>query len=112
MRTPLATPLSMPRHKIVAFVQKRSSPTSSIFDPSSSVSNFQPSQSFSHMPSSKETMGYCSHQDVQSAAISSEVFSAPSDLKNTYLPSCHISLVAGSRQSAMSSPGREPAVGI
>src|SRR4029453_16524939 len=67
----------MPRRKIVAFVQKRSSPTSSILDPSSSVSSFQPSQSFSHMPSSKETIGYCRHQDVQSATISSEVFSAP-----------------------------------
>src|SRR4029450_10863924 len=99
----------MPRRKSVAFVQKRSSPTSSIFDPSSSVSSFQPCQSFSHIPSSKETIGYRGLQDIQSSTISSEVFSAPSDLKNTYLPSCHISLVAGSRQSATSSPARQTA---
>src|SRR5262245_21177769 len=58
------------------------------------------------MPSSSETMGYRLHHDDHSATISSDVFFVWSDLKKTYRPSCHISLVAGSRHNAMSSPGR------
>src|SRR5215471_18778368 len=98
-------PLSIPCRSIVGFVQKRSSPTSSTVEPNLSVSIFHPSQSCSLMPSSSETIGYCLHHDDHSDTISSELFTVRSDLKKTYFPSCHISLVAGSRQMAISLPG-------
>ena len=56
-RIEFATPASMPRCKRAGFVQNRSSPTSSIFDPSAAVIRAQPSQSFSASPSSTSTMG-------------------------------------------------------
>src|SRR5271166_640430 len=98
MRIELPIPSSIPLAKIAGFVQKRSSPTSSTLVPSSSVSAFQPDQSFSAMPSSSSTMGYCPTHEDHRVTISSGVFFDLSDLKNRYLPSSHISEVAGSRQ--------------
>src|SRR5262249_54150348 len=112
MRTELPTPSAMPFARIVGLVQKRSSPTNSAFLPSSLVSVFQPAQSFSAIPSSSSTMGYCFTHDDHKATISSEDFFDLSDLKNRYFPSSHISLVAGSRQIEMSSPGLYPALVI
>src|SRR5208283_4469 len=109
MRIELPIPSSIPLAKIAGFVQKRSSPTSSTLVPSSSVSAFQPDQSFSAMPSSSSTMGYCPTHEDHRVTISSGVFFDLSDLKNRYLPSSHISEVAGSRQIEMSSPGLNPA---
>src|SRR3546814_6052038 len=62
MRIELATPFWMPSFRMRVLVTNRSSPTSCTFLPSWSVSSFQPSQSFSAMPSSMLMMGYLSHQ--------------------------------------------------
>src|SRR6516165_8285310 len=105
MRMELPIPCSIPFARIFGLVQNRSSPTSSILLPSFSVSVFQPAQSFSAMPSSSRMMGYWLHHESHRATISSDVFRDLSDLKNRYLPSSHISLVAGSRQIEMSLPG-------
>ena len=61
IRIELAMPFSIPLAKISVLVTNMSSPTSWIFLPSVSVSSFQPSQSFSAMPSSIETIGYWPH---------------------------------------------------
>ena len=58
MRTELAQPFSMPLAMSWVFVTKTSSPTIWILSPSLSVIVFQPSQSFSAMPSSMERIGY------------------------------------------------------
>src|SRR5512132_2671924 len=100
----LPTPSSMPRLRISGLVQKMSSPTSSTFVPNSEVRIFQPCQSFSARPSSISTIGYCPTHDSHSSTISSDVFVDLSDLKWTYLPFSHISLVAGLRHSESSSP--------
>src|SRR5882724_2945523 len=102
IRMALAIPLSMPCWRMVGLVQNRSSPTSSTLDPIASVNAFQPSQSFSAMPSSIETIGYWRIQDDQSDTISSEDFALLSDLNMMYFPFSHISLEAGSRQMEMS----------
>ena len=52
-----ATPRSIPFCRNFVFVTNRSSPTSCIRAPSSSVSAFHPSQSFSAKPSSIEMIG-------------------------------------------------------
>src|SRR5215510_5231181 len=105
MRTALATFASIPCWRIFGFVQNKSSPTNREASPSVSVKAFHPSQSSSAMPSSMETIGYCVTHDDHSATISSEDFLDLSDLKKTYLPSSHISLVAGSRHMEISLPG-------
>src|SRR4030095_4279798 len=105
MRMALATFASIPCWRIFGFVQNKSSPTKRARAPSVSVNAFHPFQSSSAMPSSIETIGYCLTHDDHSAIISSEDFLDLSDLKNTYLPSSHISLVAGSRHMEMSLPG-------
>ena len=84
IRIELAIPFSMPLAKISVLVTKMSSPTSWIFLPSVSVSSFQPSQSFSAMPSSSETIGYWSTQLAQNFTICSEVRSLLSDFLKTY----------------------------
>ena len=45
---------------------------------------FQPAQSFSAMPSSIETIGYCFTQSAQNFTISSDVRSLLSDFLKTY----------------------------
>src|SRR5262245_51954237 len=105
MRMALAMFLSIPCWRIFGLVQNKSSPTKSDLAPSVSVSAFHPSQSSSAMPSSMETIGYCLTHDDHSATISADDFLDLSDLKNTYRPSSHISLVAGSRQREISLPG-------
>src|SRR5215813_4849466 len=105
MRMALAMLLSIPCWRIFGLVQNKSSPTRSDKVPSFSVNAFHPSQSSSAMPSSMETIGYCLTHDDHSVTISSEDFLDLSDLKKTYLPSSHISLVAGSRQMEISLPG-------
>src|SRR5262245_31688292 len=104
MRMALATFVSIPCWRIFGLVQNKSSSTKTAREPSVSVSTFHPSQSSSAIPSSMETIGYCSTHDDHSATISSEDFLDLSDLKNTYLPSSHISLVAGSRHMEISFP--------
>src|SRR5215510_6293495 len=105
MRMALATCASIPCWRIFGFVQNKSSPTKSATSPSVFVNAFHPSQSSSAIPSSMETIGYCLTHDDHNATISAEDFLDLSDLKNTYLPSSHISLVAGSRQREISLPG-------
>src|SRR5208337_2176282 len=90
-------------------VQKISSPTNSILLPSATVKLRQPSQSFSPMPSSRSTIGYCFAHDSQILISSSEVIAFLLDLKSTYFPSSHISLAAGSRQIEISVDGLYPA---
>ncbi len=60
-RTLLLAPFSMPSRMRSVFVTNRSSPTSWTRSPSAFVSATQPSQSFSAMPSSIETIGNSSH---------------------------------------------------
>ncbi len=55
----------MPFLRNSVLVTKRSSPTSWTRAPISSVISFQPSQSFSPIPSSMEMIGYCSAQAFQ-----------------------------------------------
>src|SRR5450432_2806743 len=91
MRMALAMPSLMPRDRRSVLVTKRSSPTSWIFFlddllPTLSVSDFQPAQSSSAMPSSMETMGYFSTQLVQYADISAEECCDLSDFLKIYFP--------------------------
>src|SRR6266849_5915511 len=88
MRMALAMPSLMPRERRWVLVTKRSSPTSWIFflddfAPTDSVRDFQPAQSSSAMPSSMETMGYFSTQEVQYAAICAELCTDLSDFLKT-----------------------------
>src|SRR5690348_7797898 len=105
MRMEFAAFFAIPSARIFGFVQKRSSPTSSIFFPSSFVSFCQPDQSFSASPSSMERIGYFFTQSLHSAINSSDEIFFFVDLKNMYSPLSHISLDAGSRQSETSLPG-------
>ena len=59
--TLLAALFAMPSLMRSVLVTNRSSPTSCTRPPSSCVSAIQPSQSFSAMPSSIDTIGNCSH---------------------------------------------------
>src|SRR5215469_9108656 len=91
MRMALAMPSLMPRDRRSVLVTNRSSPTSWIFFfedllPTLCVSAFQPAQSSSAMPSSRDTIGYFSTQAVQYAAISDEECADLSDFLKMYLP--------------------------
>src|SRR5438270_285466 len=111
MRMELAMPSSMPRLRRSVFVTKRSSPTSWILSPSSSVIRRQPLQSSSANPSSIETIGYCRAQSAQNATISSDDLADLSDFLKTYLPVAlsKNSLAAGSSAMETSTPSRKPA---
>ncbi len=84
IRIELAMPFSIPSARRSVLVTNRSSPTSWIFLPSTSVMVFQPSQSSSAMPSSIEMMGYCRTQSAQNSTICSLVRSLLSDFLKTY----------------------------
>jgi len=75
-RIELATPSRMPRLRRSTLVTKRSSPTICTRSPRARVSEAQPSQSSSAMPSSIETIGYLSHRSTQKATNPSESSSA------------------------------------
>src|SRR6187455_2141776 len=73
----LAIPLSIPCCNLVTFVTKRSSPTNWHLLPTVLVSNFQPSQSSSAIPSSIEAIGYCFTHFSQNFTNCSLVISLP-----------------------------------
>src|SRR5579859_505134 len=115
----LAMPSLIPRASRSVFVTNKSSPTSWIFCfdsllPILVVIVFQPAQSSSANPSSMDTMGYFSTQDVQYAAISAEECADLSDFLNTYFPVALSwnSLAAGSSAMLTCSPGLYPAAEI
>ena len=68
----------MPRSMRFVFVTKRSSPTSWTRSPISRLSDAQPRQSFSAIPSSTLTIGYFDDHDAQCATISSLDSALPS----------------------------------
>src|SRR6516225_1335289 len=119
MRMAFAIPSLIPRDSRSVEVTKRSSPTNWIFFvedvlPMLAVSNFQPAQSSSAMPSSIEIIGYFSTQLVQYAAISLLECADLSDFLKTYLPLAlsKNSLDAGSSAMLTCSPGLYPAEAI
>ncbi|MNJ58535.1 hypothetical protein D3C77_541690 [compost metagenome] len=87
MRIELATPFWMPSRRILVLVTNRSSPTSCTFLPNWSVKSFQPSQSFSAMPSSMEMIGYLSHHVASRLVNSCEDSEMPPSPASVYLPS-------------------------
>ena len=96
----------MPSLIFSALVTNRSSPTSWHSLPSSSFSFFQPSQSFSPMPSSIETTWYFS-TSVRYRAISPAWSNSFFSFLKMYLPVAlsNSSLEATSRAMATSLPG-------
>ena len=77
MRIELAQPISMPFFRNSTLVTNRSSPTSWHLPPISAVSICQPSQSFSDIPSSIESIGYFSTRPFRYSTCSFEVRLAP-----------------------------------
>src|SRR5260370_1523151 len=111
IRIEFPTCSSIPRFKRSVLVTNKSSPTSWILSPSSSVSARQPCQSSSAKPSSMETIGYCRTQSDQKRTMSWEDFDDWSDFLKTYLALSlsKNSLAAGSSAMAMSPPASKPA---
>ena len=106
IRMELAAPLSTPSRSLATFVTKRSSPTICAAAPAFSVNARHPSQSFSSIGSSIETIGYFPIQPRYISMSSSAETSFPSTL---YAPSRKNSLEATSRAIDICSPGSYPA---
>ena len=77
IRIELAQPVSIPFFRKSTLVTNRSSPTSWHLSPISAVSSCQPSQSFSDIPSSIESMGYFATSDLRYSTCSFELRLAP-----------------------------------
>ena len=71
--------LSIPFCNFSTLVTNKSSPTNWHLSPNLSVNIFQPSQSFSSIPSSIEIIGYFSTQPAQKSTICAEVNFSPVD---------------------------------
>ena len=76
-RIELAIPFSIPVDKRSTLVTNKSSPTNCVLSPINSVKYFQPSQSFSCIPSSIEIIGYLVANSAMYSACSLDVLTFP-----------------------------------